>query len=133
MTPIEQGQRYTVYDNRTDTPVALCATSNDCAKAMGITVASFYTYLTKSRKRWTILKDGLCGDFLEPKTMGQYMMVCRLKKGMRRCELAKLSGVTVGNIASYEHDQSFPLILSAISIADVLGVSLDELIGRKVK
>lgn len=59
------GQRdfctYTVYDNRTDFPVIVGGTATECAKAMNMTVATFYCTVARARigrnKRWTILKE----------------------------------------------------------------------------
>ena len=134
--------KYTVYDNRTDAPVIVCAEAQECADAIGVALGTFYAYLTPSGKsrehRWTIIKEGRCADFhddpsIAPKTMGQHMTLCRLKRGLTRPQLAKLSGVHSTNIRNYETDTAFPTITSVISIADALNVSIDELIGRKVK
>lgn len=138
MSIFEQSRKYTVYDNRTDLPVAVCATAQECAKAMGITTNSFHVYLSPSAgprgKRWTIVKEGLCVDLQEdPKTMGEFMLVCRLKRGLTRPQLAELSGVPLSNIRQYELDKVFPSIMNVVCIADALNVSIDELIGRKVK
>lgn len=52
---------YTVYNNRTDEPVAVYATAWECAEAMGIKVNSFYAAITRSRdgrnKKWCIVKE----------------------------------------------------------------------------
>lgn len=86
-------QMYTVYDNRTDLPVIVSGSASECASAMGVVKGTFYSYLTPSgkarRNRWTVVKSGLGGEFSEPKTIGQYMRMCRLKKGMRLTTLRK--------------------------------------------
>ena len=50
--------RYTVYDNRTDELVILDGTAEQCARAMGTSVGSFYSAVTRARtgkvKRWNI-------------------------------------------------------------------------------
>lgn len=52
---------YTVYDNRTDFPIIVGGSARACAKAMGITLESFYNAVDRSRKgknkRWTILSE----------------------------------------------------------------------------
>lgn len=51
---------YTVYNNRTDEPVAFYATAQECADAMGIKVNSFYAAIGRTRdgrnKKWSIEK-----------------------------------------------------------------------------
>ena len=62
----EQRRKYTVYDNRTDKPIALCATSEECAQAMGVKIATFYRAVSNKRwKRWTVIKEGKCNELLE--------------------------------------------------------------------
>ena len=137
MSSIDQRYRYTVYDNRTGLPVIVCATAEECAKAMDITLATFHVYLTPSGKvrerRWTIDTDGLCGDLCEPRTVGEHMRMCRLKKGFRITELSKLTGIHVTSLKGYERDQVYAGVMNLISIADALDVSIDELIGRNRK
>lgn len=52
---------YTVYDNRTDFPIIVGGTAEECAKAMKITVDSFYCAVNRARtgkiKRWAIIKE----------------------------------------------------------------------------
>lgn len=56
---------YTVYDNRTDMPVIVDGSADECAKAMKITKNSFHCLLVRQRKgisgRWTIIKTYLDG------------------------------------------------------------------------
>ena len=51
---------YTVWNNTTDEVVIVDGNINECAKAMGVSVNSFYSIVTKSRKgiqkKWTIEK-----------------------------------------------------------------------------
>ena len=59
MYSYEQRQKYTVYENRTDECVCNCKTSEECAKAIGITIDAFYHQITHKGQhgnRWTILK-----------------------------------------------------------------------------
>lgn len=51
--------RYTVYNNKTDMPVLIDGTAPECAKAMGVTLNSFYIYVHLAskgtpRKMWYI-------------------------------------------------------------------------------
>lgn len=56
---------YTVYDNRTDFPVIVDGTARECAKAMGLAPASFYSAVVRAKsgavKRWHIEKRYLDG------------------------------------------------------------------------
>ena len=55
-------KRYTVYNNRTDMPVIVCGTVEECAKAMGISKEHFYSRRSHSNKgdetKWTIIDEG---------------------------------------------------------------------------
>jgi transcriptional regulator with XRE-family HTH domain len=64
-------------------------------------------------------------------TMGMRIRGVRKKKNMTMDTLAELSGLTRTSISNYENDKSYPTLFNAICIADVLGVSLDWLAGRK--
>ena len=134
MGRIREHLKYTVYDNHTDQPVIVCGTANECASAMGVSVKTFYAYLSPTgiarEKRWEIIKEGLCGELSEPNTIGQYMQMCRLKKGMRITKLSRLTGIAKNLLRAYEDDKTFAGLMNLISIADVLNVSIDELIGR---
>lgn len=55
--------RYSVYNKETDMPVAVYATSKECASAMGIRLQSFYKYIWRVREgkhesvKWDIYQD----------------------------------------------------------------------------
>lgn len=59
------------------------------------------------------------------------MRVARKKRGITADTLAKLTGLSGASISCYENDKHEPSFFNAICIADVLGVSLDWLAGRK--
>ena len=62
---------YTVYDNRTDFPVIVDGDINECCEAMGVSVKSFYSIVSRTcsgeRKKWSIVKhvarDSLTSKF----------------------------------------------------------------------
>ena len=49
---------YSVWNNRTDEPIIIDGEAKECAKAMNLTLASFYSAITNARsgkvKKWTI-------------------------------------------------------------------------------
>lgn len=51
---------YTIWNNKTDELVILDGTAEECAEAMGMTVATFRSIMTKVKqgliKKWTIKK-----------------------------------------------------------------------------
>lgn len=51
---------YTIYDNKTDQAIVYDSDARTCAKAMGITLAGFYSLISRSArgkvKRRTIVK-----------------------------------------------------------------------------
>lgn len=50
--------KYSVWDNKTDMPVIIDGEARECARAMDLTISSFYCTVTNVRKgiikRWTI-------------------------------------------------------------------------------
>ncbi len=66
-------------------------------------------------------------------TIGQAMRKCREKKGYSRQRLANKSNVPYSNIVAWERDVCVPNVLSLIELADALDVSIDELVGQKMK
>lgn len=90
---------YTVWDRKTDELVILDGTSKECAKAMGITIQSFYSYLCKSKKgiiRWDIEATKPMINSERPKRIKK---VSKLKsKGAKSCDIAKRFGVTIDTV-----------------------------------
>lgn len=66
-------------------------------------------------------------------TMGKSIEQCRESKGLTRSELAKKSGVCVQSLYYWEGDLVNPRADLLIYVADALGVTLDELVGRTVR
>lgn len=53
---------YSVYHTKNDKPLIVYATSKECAKAMGISVKSFYRYIVRMRhgikmRKWSVYED----------------------------------------------------------------------------
>ena len=55
--------RYSVYNDKTDQPLIIYGTAEECASAMGIKVNSFYRYVVRMRqgliklKKWVVYED----------------------------------------------------------------------------
>lgn len=64
-------------------------------------------------------------------TIGESIRKARESKGFTRQKLSEKSGVSASTIYNWEHEEITPTIFPLICVADVLGVSLDELVGRK--
>ena len=63
-------------------------------------------------------------------TIGEAMKKARREKGYSQPKLAMKSGLLVQNISVWETGRAFPNIINLIPIADALGITLDELVGR---
>jgi transcriptional regulator with XRE-family HTH domain len=63
--------------------------------------------------------------------MGKRIQKLRLGLGLSQSQLAKKAGVATVTIQAWEHGRRTPLLSAAVPLADALGVSLDELAGRK--
>ena len=65
-------------------------------------------------------------------TIGESIRNCRNNKGLSQIELADSIRCKSCQISQWETGRMFPSILSCITLADALEVSLDELVGRDV-
>lgn len=54
-----------------------------------------------------------------------------VSRGMSQADLCRISGLSSGVISSYINGRRVPSIVGAIRIADSLGITLDELVGRE--
>lgn len=45
-------RHYSVYNRKTDEPIVIYGTSIECAKVMGVTMTTFYIYVTRSNKNY---------------------------------------------------------------------------------
>ena len=64
------------------------------------------------------------------KTIGEAMRKARCEAGIRQTKLAECSGVNAALISDYERGMRYPNVLTLVSLADALGISIDEYIGR---
>ena len=63
-------------------------------------------------------------------TIGQSIREARKSKGLTQRKLEVEAGVSQGALSNWEKDIYSPSIFNLICLADVLSVSLDELVGR---
>lgn len=68
---------------------------------------------------------------MKKETIGSMIAMLRKKKGMTQMELAEQMGVTDKAVSKWERDLSFPDVSSVPKLAELLGVSVDELIQAK--
>lgn len=67
----------------------------------------------------------------KPKTpLGAALYEYRTREGISQAELAKRIDVSVASVNNWETRDYLPTFTKAIEIADVLGVSMDQLAGR---
>lgn len=64
----------------------------------------------------------------ETMTLGRMIAQLRKEKGLTQLELAQLMGVTDKAVSKWERDLSYPDIATLPHLANVLGVSIDELL-----
>ena len=64
----------------------------------------------------------------ETMTLGRMIAQLRKEKGLTQLELAQLMGVTDKAVSKWERDLSYPDIATLPHLANVLGVSVDELL-----
>ena len=63
-------------------------------------------------------------------TIGKSIKEKRIEQGLSQQTLAKAIGVTHASISYWENGVNIPNVLDVWKIADVLNMSIDELIGR---
>lgn len=68
------------------------------------------------------------GDFRL--TIGETMKKLRLDRGLSVWEVEELTGIAHNSIYGYESDRHAPGVIAAMDLADLYGVTLDELVGR---
>ena len=70
---------------------------------------------------------------MKKETFGNMVAVLRKEKGMTQLELAEKMGVTDKAVSKWERDLSFPEVSSIPKLAEILEVSVDELMQVKAE
>lgn len=65
-------------------------------------------------------------------TIGERIKKARIDRGFTQIQLSVLSGVSTQTITAWETGRMCPSIITLIPVANVLNISLDELVGRTV-
>lgn len=65
-------------------------------------------------------------------TIGESIKQCRLKSGMKITAVSQKTGLWKKDICMYEANERTPSMFTALSLADLYNVTLDELVGRTV-
>ena len=63
-------------------------------------------------------------------TLGIVISECRRRHGITQQELAKELSVTAAAVSKWERDQSLPDVYTLAKLADLFGMTLDELMGK---
>lgn len=63
--------------------------------------------------------------------IGKNIRICRKEAGLSQPQLAKLVGVSHAAISYWENGVNIPNVRDCWLIADVLQISIDQLVGRK--
>ncbi len=66
-------------------------------------------------------------------TLGSTITALRKQKGMTQQELADYMGVSDKAVSKWERDQSLPDIYALARLADLFGVTVDQLLGSEPK
>lgn len=66
-------------------------------------------------------------------TIGEAIRKARVAKRYTKAELARKTGLSYQTLDKWEKGKTYPNVYNLIPIADVLNISLDELVGRTVK
>ena len=66
-------------------------------------------------------------------TIGQNIKKLRKDRAMQQGELAKMVGTSPNTVSNWERDIFYPSVISLICLADIFDITLDELVGRKMK
>lgn len=67
-------------------------------------------------------------EAMEKKTFGNLVTQLRKAKGMTQADLAEKMGITDKAVSKWERDLSYPDIASIPHLAEILGVTVDELL-----
>ena len=69
---------------------------------------------------------------MKEETIGEVLKYQREIKGLSQTELARKTGLKQQMISWWESNKGLPGIIPCVTLADFYGISLDELIGRKM-
>lgn len=72
----------------------------------------------------------------KPNRESSFASALRAERGrldLSQSELAKLVGVDIASIQNWENGEYMPTLSTTVKLADVLGVSIDQLAGRTVE
>lgn len=70
---------------------------------------------------------------MKEQTLGAMIAALRKKKGMTQLDLAQQLGVTDKAVSKWERDLSCPDVNALPKLAEILGVSVDELMQTKIR
>ena len=73
------------------------------------------------------------GFRMKEQTLGAMIAALRKEKGMTQLELAQQLGVTDKAVSKWERDLSCPDVNALPKLAEILGVTVDELMQTKIK
>jgi len=66
-------------------------------------------------------------------TTGQAIRAARKKAGLSQAKLGDAAGLARNMMTLYENDKVVPSVYVAITLADLLGITVDELLGHERK
>lgn len=69
---------------------------------------------------------------MEKQTLGKMISTLRKQKNMTQMQLAQQMGVTDKAVSKWERDLAYPDISSFPKLAEILGISIDELLNSNV-
>lgn len=120
---------YDVYDNNTDMPIIIGGSADECARAIGVKVETFRSYVKKHRHgKYTVIKTVACE--LDD-TFGSRLKMARYANGLTRDDLSRKAKCAISSIRNYELGTRVPDIDTAVRLARALGVSIRYLAGEK--
>ena len=65
--------------------------------------------------------------------LAENLIIYRKSKKLTQADIAQRIGVDVRAYQRYEYGERYPQLPLAIALADLYGVSIDELVGHEVK
>lgn len=65
-------------------------------------------------------------------TIGESVRKARTDRNITLSELARKSGINRYTITAWEQDRTSSTVLNLWAVADVFGMSIDELVGRTI-